>query len=95
MTLRDLIQEIQYDSSWGIWAETPFTPHSVARYGQTQFRNGGLLDDMQFFADGVECGNAIERWLEDIPYSEREDWMAAEAAEEFISQVEAERLAEM
>ena len=58
-TLRELVAKIQYDSSWGIWAATLFTPDSEARYGQRQFENGGVLDDKEFFADGVQIGDFL------------------------------------
>lgn len=30
MKLIEAIQKIQYDASWGIWAELPFDPESPA-----------------------------------------------------------------
>lgn len=90
MTLTEAILAIQYDSSWGIWAEQPITPASEARYGQVQFRNGGLLDDKVLFATGEECGNFIMKWLdgedEDVEYP-------SELAEAMI-EAYAERLAQ-
>ena len=59
MKLADAIIMIQYTPSWGIWAELPFSPDSEARLGQVRFENGGLLDDMEFFADGVACGDFL------------------------------------
>ena len=84
-TLNELIQKIQYDSSWGIWAEAPFTRDSVARYGQSQFENGGLLDDKVFFADGVRCGDFIAE------YTNGDEDFKEEAAEMLIDEVERER----
>lgn len=56
-TLKELANNISYDSSWGIWAgliDGKFTADSDARYGQRQFQNGGVLDGFEFFADGVQ-----------------------------------------
>ena len=36
------------DPQWGIWADAPFSAESESRVGQTQFENGGLLDDKEF-----------------------------------------------
>lgn len=89
--LKSLVGEIQYDTSWAIWAQAPFTPESAARYGQTRFNNGGLLDGLEFFADGVACGEAIADWLGDTQRSDAEEWMINEGIEEFIIQKEVER----
>ena len=49
MTLKAKLMELNsIDTSWGYWADAPFTADSDCRVGQTQFDNGGLLDDMQF-----------------------------------------------
>lgn len=55
MTLKDALKNIQYDSSWGIWAEKInglFTLESQSRYGQLIFENGGLLDDWEYVCSG-------------------------------------------
>jgi hypothetical protein len=54
-TLRDLIIA-SAPNSWAIYA-TPnadgtFSADSAARWGQPQFENGGVLDDMVFFGEG-------------------------------------------
>ena len=89
-TLKELIIGIGYDNGWGIWAEVPFTPDSPARLGQMQFKNGGLLDEKEFFANGEQCGDAISDWG-DTPLQDMEDWMIAEGADVFIAQQESER----
>lgn len=89
MKLLDAVKNIQYDSSWGIWAEFPFTPNSEARYGQVQFENGDLLDEKQFFADGVECGNWFTDWFEGI--DEPTDFQIDEGAREYIEVVYTDR----
>lgn len=84
--LSTLIQEIQYDDSWGIWADAPFTPESDARYGQSQFKNGGLLDKKTYFATGTRCQDFLAEYCGD----NREDF-ADEAARELIDEIEDER----
>ena len=81
--LKDLVGSIQYDSSWGIWAELidgKFTPQSEARYGQKIFENGGLLDDFAYFYDGVQIGDNYISWFDgidesDIDHAQKEDWI--------------------
>lgn len=73
-TLKDCIGSIQYDSSWGIWAELidgKFSPDSQARYGQMIFENGGLLDEFQYFANGVQIGDSYTEWCGDFDIT---DW---------------------
>ena len=77
MRLDKAIQKIQYDSSWGIWADVPFSPMSEARYGQCQFENGGLLDSKAFFADGIEIVNYMLRHCDgDNDLLADPDWVA-------------------
>lgn len=91
MNLSEAIEGIQYDSSWGIWADVPFTPDSEARYGQRQFENGGVLDDMVFFADGMEVGNYVLRYVEgDNEMFSDTDWII-EAAELMVEEWEETR----
>ena len=55
MKLNEALQNIEYSSSWGIWAELidgKFTEESKARYGQSIFENGGLLDDYVYVCNG-------------------------------------------
>lgn len=72
MTLEEALQNIQYDSSWGIWAELNekgyFDLESEARYGQRIFENGGVLDDKVYVCNGqwpsdlrvIWCNGCIE-----------------------------------
>ena len=85
MKLVEAIQRIQYEESWGIWAEVPFASESEARFGQVQFEHLGLLDDKVFFADGVTCGNYITVYCEGIDCLEE---FGDEAAREMIAEVE-------
>jgi hypothetical protein len=76
-TLKELVGAIQYDSSWGIWAATvggKFTPESEARYGQCQFENGGLLDEFEFFADGVQIGDHATDWAGELELCLSSQW---------------------
>lgn len=61
-TVESLIKSgISYDRSWGIYAES-CTADAEARIGQTQFKQGGLLDGKQLICDGQQLGDAIQRW---------------------------------
>jgi hypothetical protein len=86
MKLSEAITKIDYSDTVAVYAMRPFTPDSEARIGQVVFENGGLLDDMEVFANGEKCGNWIAAWLEGIPFDEREDWMALEGAEDMIAE---------
>ena len=81
--LADLIRKIQYDSSWEIWAEVPFTADSEARYGQRHFQNGGPPDGKEFFATGETCGD----FLAENQYQEEDGTVPDEDLEIFISEV--------
>ena len=49
MKLKDRLMNISsIDNQWGIYADAPFTADSDSRVGQTQFENGGLIDDKEF-----------------------------------------------
>ena len=55
MQLTEAIENISYSQQWGIWASLEsgkFSPDSEARYGQTCFENGGMLDDYVLFGYG-------------------------------------------
>ena len=68
-TLEDLIKNgLQYDSSWGIYADGR-TPNANARVGQTQFEQGGILDGKQLICNGIQLNDAISRWFDG-----EEDW---------------------
>lgn len=71
MTLADGIEKIvrgaNYVGDWGIWADEPFTAESEARQGQTQFDNGGLLDDKSFFASNEQIIDAAHSWCDGDP----------------------------
>lgn len=67
MKLKDALQNIQYDSSWGIWAKKidgAFTEESEARYGQLAFENGGLLDDFEFACNGEQPHDWATSWAD-------------------------------
>lgn len=73
MKLIEALLNIQYDSSWGIWAELidgKLQEDSEARYGQKIFENGGLLDDKVYVCDGQQIGDWLTEWLGCTPNSE-------------------------
>jgi len=55
--LANLVAEISNDSGWAVYAEG-LEADSPARYGQTQFENGGLRDDKSFVIDGEMANRA-------------------------------------
>lgn len=63
-TLAELILDgVAYDRGWGVYADS-LDPDASARYGQTQFENGGLLDGKIFVANGMAINDALEDWFE-------------------------------
>lgn len=64
MTLVEAILNVGNSDNLGVYATYPFSSKSIARIGQRQFENGGLLDDMVFFASGSSCQDFIERYME-------------------------------
>ena len=85
MNLKEACLKISYDSSWAIYADAPFTDESEARFGQTQFENGGLLDDKVFFANGEVVNDAIETQI-DFSLGE-ENYQREIAAETLIQEI--------
>jgi len=96
MILKDALINIQYDSGWAIYAEIvdgKFSEHSEARYGQTVFENGGLLDDKVYVCHGEQIGDWLTSYgfapdksdIDDDPY-----WIDAflEEANEWIDKVD-------
>lgn len=64
-TVRSIIKAgLQYDRGWAIYA-TSCDAGAEARLGQTQFENGGVLDDKHFICNGEQLGDAILRWTDD------------------------------
>jgi hypothetical protein len=64
-TLGELLAKgLQYDSSWAIYSHGTGAD-SPARIGQTQFKQGGLLDGMEKVIDGVALGDAMLSYTED------------------------------
>lgn len=58
---------ISYDNSFAIYAKKingAFCNDSPARFGQTCFDNGGLLDDCEFFATNDSALDSIESWAD-------------------------------
>lgn len=87
MNLIDAIVNINPDGNWGIWAEYPFVENSHSRYGQRQFENGGLLDDLRYFSNGRDVHHFLFAELDGIDkekYADDIGWMTHEAAEDYI-----------
>lgn len=67
MQLSQALQTVNYDSSWGIWAQKIgglFTTESESRFGQVCFENGGSIDDMDFVCDGERPHDWDNSWNE-------------------------------
>ena len=67
MNLAEALSDVQYDRSWGVYAEKidgRFEITSPARYGQTIFENGGLLDEMQFVCNGESPSDWAVEWCD-------------------------------
>lgn len=63
-TLVELLEKgLQYDSSWAIYAYGK-DADAPARIGQTQFKQGGLLDGMDYIINGQQLGDAILRYTD-------------------------------
>jgi len=75
-TLKDCIEAISADATWGIWAELiggKFNSQSKARYAQVNngFENGGLPNGFKFFANGLQICDDHSVWKGDFDIS---DW---------------------
>lgn len=85
MTLIEIMTgNLNYDSSWAVYAEKidgVFQGDSEARFGQTQFENGGLIDGCEFFATNAQIIDSIYLWAEGDPGS------VTEGAEQMIEEV--------
>jgi hypothetical protein len=81
MNLEQALTAIQYDTSWGIWAELidgELTGESEARYGQRIFDNGGLMDDKVFVCHGQVAGDHLAEWRDedgDLVYGWLEEFL--------------------
>lgn len=64
LTLREALERIQYDTSWGIWAES-LHPESAARFGQRVFDGGGLNDGWIYICDGTQYRDFVDNWGEE------------------------------
>lgn len=88
MTLLEALQDIQYSTSWGIWAEKidgKFNIGSEARYGQQIFENGGLLDDWCYVCDGEFASDRFVIWQNGSGEVEWDDDFTDELIEELNS----------
>ena len=89
MNLADALNRIKYDPSWAIYAEYPLTPESDCRYGQTQFENGGLLDDKEFIINGESANDRISNQID--PEDGDEDYQREIAIETLIDELNEEQ----
>lgn len=58
MKLQDAVVQVQGYSNWAVYA-TGTEPEAEARLGQTQFENGGLLDEMSFVISSEVASRAM------------------------------------
>jgi hypothetical protein len=82
--------DLAYDSAWAIYAECidgEFRPESLARIGQRQFDNGGVLDECQYFASNESAANFIASYFEGRDPETITDADRHEAAEELIDHI--------
>lgn len=96
MTLKEAILRINNESSWSVYAKSPFTADSEARIGQTQFENGGLLDDKEWVGNGDRINEraSLDSFHDDFPNASEADREYAEEIwieEGLIPELEAER----
>lgn len=67
-TLREILSgSLSYDSSCAVYAEKidgEFKPESSARFGQTVFENGGMLDDCELFGVNEHIVDSRSEWLD-------------------------------
>ena len=64
--LKTLVTDIQDSPQWAVYAAST-APDAEARYGQTQFENGGLLDDKEFVIDGATANAALMSYTDGDP----------------------------
>ena len=83
-----LTDSLEYSSSWAVYAQKingKFVPESPARFGQTLFENGGVLDEKEFFADNEQIIDRALDWDEN--YSDNDEDERIETMEEVISMI--------
>jgi len=73
MKLIDALLNIQYDPTWGVWAELneegELEEGSRARHGQLIFEQGGVSDDWVYVCNGTSIGDWLTEWLGCSPNS--------------------------
>lgn len=93
MKISDLNSGIRYDKTWAVYAETPVTLNSTARFGRTHFENGGVDDGFVMIGWNSNIVDFI------LNYSEGdEDWLSEkdnteEAIQAYLDQWNASRVA--
>ena len=95
MTLSQEIEKIvrgaNYVSDWGIWADEPFTAESEARQGQTQFDNGGEVDEKSFFATNEQIIDAAHSWCDGDPNAKDCPFGIDEIVSEVIDEIKSRK----
>lgn len=72
MTLQEILSGgLEYSNSWAVYAQInekgEFEPKLAARFGQTQFENGGLLDGFKFFGTNTAISDFLHDWNPEDP----------------------------
>jgi hypothetical protein len=67
MTLQEILSNgLEYSNSWAVYAEVnekgEFDSKLAARFGQTQFENGGLLDGFKLFGTNTQIYDFLCDW---------------------------------
>ena len=92
MKLIDALLNIQYDPTWGIWAELnevgKLEEGSRARHGQLIFEQGGLLDDWVYVCNGEQIGDWLTEWLGCSPNAEDAPDLDPFWIDEYLDQVQ-------
>ena len=89
--IQTLAGGLEYSGNWAIYAEPidgEFKPESLARFGQTQFENGGVLDDCEFFATNERAIDAMSEWNGSFSEWFTDGLMSAELWSEWIKAFE-------
>ena len=91
MRLQDRLANLSTpETQWGIWADAPFTADSESRIGQTQFENGGLLDEKEFVGTLYSLSLQIEEQIDEADGDM--EYQREIAVETLLDELEAERL---
>ena len=84
---------VNYSSTEAIYLSTPFTEKSEVRFGQRQFKDGGIIDGKDFFCSNDALTDEIEEYLDgadpkDAASSEMADHLLEVFAMSFEERIE-------